>query len=259
MSELSNIINTHFRCCEGFAKSVEIEKEYSYFEAENIQDPFFNSVYVYNDLDLSLITEFSNRLIEAKRKPSLIIENKVENFESAKKQDFEPSESTVWMELDFSQTIEFKKSEKIDLTIEKQELPYSKEFVETFIKCYCDNSDDIGYQYDSTFADAYHKARPAKGIVENVYLLKNENETVAIAQASLDIENGTSFLYNVGTIKEYRKLGYSRYLVNHVLDETKKAGVSKMYLATEEDSPMEKYYDDLGFRTVGSTINFVKN
>jgi GNAT superfamily N-acetyltransferase len=257
MNELVKIINTHFKCCEGFAKTVEIEDNCSYFEAENITDPFFNTLFLPNDFNKDLYDKFSERLITAGRKPSFLLENRKQNIEDTKSLGLKQQEPTVWMKLDFEKIEIIENAYNSELTIEIQTVPYSNEFIETFIKCYGDNSDDIGYEYDSSFSDAYQYARSAIGIDEKVYLLKQKSEIVAIGQVSIDKENQTSFLYSVGTIKEKRRLGYSRYLLNFLLNEVKNMGVKSMFLATEENSPMEKYYDDLGFRIVGSTYNFV--
>lgn len=259
MNELVKIINTHFKCCEGFANTVEVDDNYSYYEAENITDPFFNTLFLPNGFDRDLYDKFSERLITAGRKPSFLLEKVKQNIEYANNLGLTKQEPTIWMKLDFEKKEIIENTYNSDLTIEIQIVPYSKEFIETFIKCYCDNSDDIGYEYDSSFSDAYQYARSAVGIDEKVFLLKQKSEIIAIGQVSIDKENQTSFLYNVGTIKEKRRLGYSRYLLNFLLKEVKNIGIKNMFLATEENSPMEKYYDDLGFRTVGTTYNFVGN
>ncbi len=257
--ELLDILNFHFVCCSWMTKDFTgSAHDGIYFEAEHISDPFFTFEFEPNELTQEVISIYSDRMSKIGRPPSFLRISTEEDINIANKLNLELRDSTLWIKADLNNRTKTKSCSAKDIEIEIQKLPYSEEFIKTFLECYTSNEDDIGYEYNDDFGDGFRNARPVDTIDESTFILRYKGKTAGIATIDNDIKNKVSFLYNVGTTREFRRLGLSRFLIELVIEHAINDGINFMYLYTEEDSPMQTYYEDLGFKIVGTTQLFVQ-
>ena len=159
--------------------------------------------------------------------------------------------SDAWMILVDEATLS-KYSVSPKIAIERiNPLSQGDEFVGVFDTAYKGDSPDDPYgNLPAYYAKALRNSfqlHPAGYTVEH-YLAKVDGTPAGVATAIMG--NAIVGVYNVGTIRGYRKQGVGIALMAHIYRKCADKSISTIILQTEQGSPVEKWYTNMGFQTV---------
>ncbi len=91
----------------------------------------------------------------------------------------------------------------------------------------------------------------SESFVPSTFVGEKDGELIgsaAIVQSDMDThENLSPWLASVYVSEKHRRNGYGALLVKHAMEETKQAGIKKLYLFTPDDEP---FYQHLGWSTI---------
>lgn len=87
------------------------------------------------------------------------------------------------------------------------------------------------------------------------YLIWLNDEPIGMGVAV--IKDKMAGIYGIGIYAEHRKNGYGTVLMNGIISDLQKRGLEKIYLITEVDTYVEKWYRKWGFETINNTTCYV--
>lgn len=252
--EMLDLMQFNFECTKGFLATYEGSvHDYLYVESEHMKDYYFTFLFTEQEITEEIIDQYTQRMRSIDRTASFVVLADSDNEHRCAQLGLTRRDPTVCMVMDVQ--IATRPSAKTDdkITIETQSIPFSQDFLDVFRASYVGNDDGVGYTLGEESIDAFRHARAITELEERVFVLKYDGVPVSIAQSSSHVSDGISFLYNVATHPDFRQRGLSRALLNYLLEDVHSLGITKMYIETEEDSPMATFYESLGFSTIGMT------
>ena len=104
-----------------------------------------------------------------------------------------------------------------DVEIKIIETSNNKDYLEVYKSAYLEN-DGIGFTLDDSYLKTYEQ------------------------------KPNISILHSVGTKNNSRRKGYARKLMTKGMSISKDQNIAKMYLGTINNSPMQTFYESLGFK-----------
>lgn len=244
IQENKDLISLNLNANKGFG-DVEISNEGSLFFCEKVDDAFFRSFTSYVVLDEEKAENWENYFLKKNALPAFVVPFESENNEFLRERNYELLETTLWM-----------KSYLKDLNVNSEQLSnikknqglWSEEFLTVFQESYFEN-DDIGYDLNNSFLDAYRSSYPQEKFIENHFIYYSDSRPVSIVATSLDIEMKQGMVFSVGTSKDQRRHGYSRTVCNAAIRNAFDLGIEELFLGTQINSPMETFYRSLGFNS----------
>lgn len=214
-----------------------------------IEDSYWNYI---NDINVDTKEEFievwekcKKIMQERNRIPTLYVlpTSNVFNNTEILPEKFEEIYTDLWMVL--KDTSSFN---KIDNTNFKIEITNNKElFANTLVNGFRsdDPEDPYGVMPDYYRIAIYNSFESSSDYKKLNYIVKDGNVPIALATAI--IKDDTAGIYNVATIRKYRNKGVCKALMNKVFSELYDKDVKTIFLQTEKDSYVEKFYNKLGF------------
>ena len=133
--------------------------------------------------------------------------------------------------------------------IKRIETSNNKDYLEVYKSAYLEN-DGIGFTLDDSYLKTYEQHTQQERFEEKVLIVYNEiGEPVCISTVGLDSKKpNISILHSVGTKNNIRRKGYARKLMTKGMSISKDQNIAKMYLGTINNSPMQTFYESLGFK-----------
>lgn len=125
-----------------------------------------------------------------------------------------------------------------------------KIFADVFIKVYGSDIEGDPYgglpeSYPNTVLYSFNYKSPAKNMVN--YLAYVDKDPIGIG--TIILTNNVGGIYNMGTIPDFRKGGIGTLLAAKAIKDAFERRIETIFLQTEKDSYVEKFYNKLGFET----------
>jgi ribosomal protein S18 acetylase RimI-like enzyme len=98
----------------------------------------------------------------------------------------------------------------------------------------------------------YHES----GVVEYFMAYKGEKPVAVVTLTNL---NGFGYISNLGSLKEVRGEGFAKKIMLYCIEQSKAHKNAEHFLATEEGTYPNKFYERIGFRTRFRSVCFSKN
>lgn len=243
----TDCISEWFSLCEGTTN------DKLYMQCKVLEEPYYNSLFANTDLDQQTVESTSQRLQNNGLIPAFRVLPSTKNSELCKDLGLENAGDTVVMKVDLT---DMEITEK-DEPIKTGSLPYSEDFADVFEDAFLNNDGSMGYTLEGNWMDAIRAVGPTDSLSETTFTMYSGDEPASIVQTSLDIKNKRGFVFNVATKNKHRKKGYSSQLIRRAMFDAKEQGVEVLYLSTMHDSPLQTFYEKLGFSSIGNHLLFV--
>lgn len=102
-----------------------------------------------------------------------------------------------------------------------------------------------------TLDDIYYDQCQEYYLPNSSVFIRNGNEAIGYGQ--IIFNNGSYFIVNLGIVKEYRGMGFSTYLLNHLVNIAYSRGIKEIAIRVDKQNEIaKKLYSTNGFRFVNN-------
>jgi predicted GNAT family acetyltransferase len=223
------------------------------FLSDIIEDGFWNYAFVPSYIDLKLVLDgIEQQFQKASRQPCIYIADAQKHptvIQTLTERRYVPLSEESFMTYSSKQSITVKPTTLSTKRVVDE--ASQKDFVEVFSSAYGgEKTAEQPYgELDKTYMDAL--MRSFGGLYKFFHYICYEGKT-PVSIATLCYVNGKGGLYNVGTVPTYRGKGYGTVATKVCIDKWLELGGDTLFLQTETESVVEKWYYKLGFN-----LNFV--
>lgn len=256
MNLIKSMEDFHFNSQQGmYFSKLEEKNGYLLVASEIVEDNYWNYAARINRALPDIWPEIEEYFTKRDRRPSIYLTptSSLTNI-GATLQDLKLSidYTDAWMVLTDAPRIASPESPDYQLiTLDKTDSQQTEAFVNTFRQAYSsgDPNDPYG-DLPEYYADALSKSfqRSSSAYLAEHFLALVNGQAAGVS--TLIRRNNMAAIYNVGTIQAYRNKGVGTLLtLGPIKKYFGKNGVSTIFLNTEKDSGVEKWYTKLGFTT----------
>ena len=235
---------------ENYANNYEGDfEDYRILRCEYMKDPWSNLVIFNNDLDEIKINKLKEILKSENLTPSFYGPTESQTIELLEQMGAKPNYQIIWMKKDLKIVASGEKETSDRLKIVEIDSPNNSDYLKVFVSAYMEN-DGIGFKLDDTYLKPYEKHRSQPRFHEIILIAYVDEVPVCISSLGIDNEKTEiSVLHSVGTSNDHRENGYARELMSQCISIARSRGISTMYLGTIYNSPMQSFYESLGFES----------
>lgn len=246
---MNTLLRNHFDVQNGmYFNDCFISHRWTFFTSKVIQDGFWNYAVMPSDADLRKELPFvENRFADIHRPTSIYIVNEDEQQEAVnflKVQGYELISKESFMTYKDGNLM---KPIPSKIRIERATSEVAKrDFIRIFSNAYGGEiSPEQPYgELDKTYLDALSDSFEDRKFYHFVCYYGSRPVSIA----SLCFVDGIGGIYNVGTNPTERGRGYGTFATNACINEWLRRGGKELFLQTETDSSVEKWYYSLGFK-----------
>lgn len=254
MKNIQLMEDYHFNCLQGMYFSNIVQTEFfTLLSSKLVEDSYYNycaKMNVEDELFSANWNKVKEYFIGINRTPSLYVTPSSNLYCSPILNAFKLTKqyTDAWMILDnptILGTINLKKEVSVSEIDSHREFDV---FVKTFQDAYSgDNPDDPYANLSPTYVESLRASYNIKDSFDrHHYIAEWKGKPVGVATA---IEAaGIVAIYNVGTITQYRNNGIGKALMAKITQEF--ASAKLLFLQTEYGSYVEKWYQNMGYKTV---------
>lgn len=125
------------------------------------------------------------------------------------------------------------------------------EYVATFATAYSGDAPDDPYgELDPAYRQSLHRSfEVSSGTYEKHYLLASQGG-VPLGVACMFVKGGLAGVYGVGTVPGHRRAGIGTAMMAFLAKLAVERGARTMLLQTEAGSPVQRWYEQQGYRHV---------
>ncbi len=244
----------HFDCLQGMYFSKLVEKNsYVLLSSDLIDDSYYNycaKMTLCNKKFEDEWNEVKNYFLSINRIPSLYVTPSSDLYCSMiiKQFGLKKQYTDAWMIMDNPQILaDAKKNVNISIEIVDSYVDFDL-FVKTFREAYSgDNPEDPYANLSQTYVESLKKSYDISDSFSRHNYLATINGVPAGVATVIEAD-GIVAVYNVGTITKYRKKGVGKALMARIAKDFSNAKL--LFLQTEYNSYVEKWYKDMGYKTV---------
>lgn len=252
ITDILDVIDFEIECCDSlFSVREGSAHNELYIECTTLTSPFYNNLFTSNDLNEDIMAKTSKRLIANDKVPTFHVLKDSNNERVCLEKSMELYGSSAFMKCDMTNW-NHSDIKTIEANIEVQNGQFSDQFMDVFEDGFVNNK-GIGYALDPSWINAMNNAMPHEFLKETAFIAFINSQPVSICSTSIDENMKRAFLFNVATKNDFRKQGLSRAVVVSAIRDVKKRKVDEIYLTTAENSPMQSFYESLGFSVFGVT------
>ncbi len=236
-----------------FFSDVIKSDNYDIYYSDVIEDEYWNYAYLKNGINLTKITkEVALKMKQINRKPVIYITSNImnEKLEQAiKSMNLELLYTDCWMCLENLNEFKTYKS-SIDFSIYKVDKNLQNTFVKAVMDGFSgDNPDDpydkLSEGYKISIERSF-KNNWSDNIKIINYLGMKNNEPISTATVIYNQDNAV--LYNITTLKEYKRKGVCKQTMSYIINELKNLNIKEVCLQTEKGYYPEEIYKKMGFK-----------
>ena len=235
-----------------FFSDVIKSDNYDIYYSDVIEDEYWNYAYLKSGEDLEkTIKEVNSKMKQINRKPVIYITSNI--LDEKIKQDIKKLNLSLvytdcWMFLDNLNEFKTYKS-SIDFSIYKVDKRLQYQFVKTVMDGFSgDNPDDpydqLPESYRITMEKSFQKKYENAEII-NYIAMKNETP---IGTATILYNENKAIVYNITTLKDYKRKGVCKRTMSYIINELKKLNIKEVCLQTEKGYYPEEIYKKMGFK-----------
>ena len=238
--------------------NIDETENYVLCSSNIMDDSYWNLAYLKSEANDIVIDEIENKLINMKRTPCLYIGRDDFNYEYNKSiilnRGYKLNDTDVFMILDDYKSVD------INLSIKEIENDNEYEdYMEVLSSAY---NDKVESKEENVYADAVtsHYYDAIKGSINNgrtYHIIAYDNNN-PVSVATLSIVNNIGIINNVGTRQGFWNRGYSKQVLNYLINLFNEKGGKELYLCTEYQSKNQLYYEKLGFKEVFVMEQYIK-
>jgi hypothetical protein len=219
---------------------------------------YWNFALIKKVLSEQEVDKLEQAFIKLERLPSIYFENK---------QAFSPLKKLLVKKgyhISFQESWMFYEQKSIVLPANYQVKDVGNEadmtlFLKLFRQCY--QKDDpqnsygeIGEGYKEKLREAWRRYHGSQRL--EYFIFYKNNDPVAIS--TLISYKNAGYISNVGSIPQVRGLGFGKLATLHCVRRSQELNHDYHFLATEEKSFLQEFYERIGFTTKFATIDYVK-
>lgn len=251
--DLSNIIRHHYHLQYGCFFSELVDTHSALYSFNDVMECFiWNHVFPYkNDCDLKhLIVDSERYFLTRARKPCVYLDeynNKQENVEVLSQAGYKCVDNEAWLIYPYNKAMDVS---AVTLNpVEINQLGLLNEFCVICSECF-------GEQYSIAIEREYSRFQVHKKVSHFVFTKDN----VVVGIGSLYSYGEYVFIHNVGVKEQYRRKGYARDLMQHLINEAFRIGSdnTKLILQCDGGGFIEEMYLKLGFENLYRRWGYLK-
>lgn len=254
MDNIKLMENFHFNCLQGMYFSNIVQTDwFTLLSSDLIEDTYYNycaQININEELFEGEWYKIREYFIDINRIPSLYITPSSDLYCSniLNKYNLKKQYTDAWMIMDNPEIL---LNQKINSNISIIKVNSSDEFntfVNTFYGAYSgDDPNDPYSNLSPTYVHALRKSNNIKDLFNRNHYIASLNG-MAVGVATAIESNGIVAIYNVGTIAQYRNNGVGKALISKIVNDF--AFAKLLFLQTEYGSYVEKWYQNMGYKTV---------
>ena len=219
------------------------------------EDPYFNHIVHYREAPKEILARYANEFSKRNRKPTLYLTPLSERYASAPITGFTRYAEDSWMKRDPGARLRAQTAPE-GLTIEAIGAREQSSYLSAFRKAF-GNPNDIYGALPEGYCEAEKQFfQSPTGMTSHVILCKQQGDPIGVVRAVA--EGPQAFIYALGVDPQHRRGGVVAGLVgDFITRRLLDAGVQDIYLQTEAGSPLERLYQNAGFKRIFTGIYFV--
>lgn len=257
-SKMSELLTFHYECLQGMYFSEHITRpDGDLLFSNQITDPYYNFFTPNSRISTETIDEVGREFRLRERSTALYITPLAEN--ESIDTTWTSWATDAWMLLDILNRSKATPGANSP-TIKLIDSSYRETYIDIFKRAYSggDPNDpygelEPGYSLSLEMSFDYN----LRGFRKYYLLAELSNEPVGVA--ALFTSGALAGVYGVGTLPEYRKAGVGTAIMHSITELAHSEGVARILLQTEAGSNVERWYQQLGYKTVFTADYMVSN
>ena len=226
---------------------------YDIYYSDVIEDEYWNYAYLKSGDNLEgTIKEVSSKMKQINRKPAIYITSNIMNEkleQEIKNMNLELLYIDCWMFLENLKDFKKYKS-SMDFSIYKVDENLQTIFIKAVMNGFSGDNPDDPYDslsdcYRVAMERSFQKNRKHDVKIFNYLAMKNEDP---IGTATILCNESNAVIYNITTLKEYKKKGVCKQLMSHIINELSELNIKEVCLQTEKGYYPEEIYKKMGFK-----------